>query len=69
MPEPPGHRAGMAILRVETELVDSAPVLIRIVTVDDVNAAEPPPSGEPFASVDAAMAHLRGWLETWVTAT
>jgi len=64
----PGHRAGLAIVRVEAEIAAPAKLLIRISTVDDVTQRDGTPAGEPFGDVDAAIAHLRGWLEAWAVA-
>jgi hypothetical protein len=67
MTPPPRHRAGMAIVRVEMEGTDRRRVLLRITTVDDVTSGERVPDGEPFASVDAAFAYARAWLERWLS--
>jgi hypothetical protein len=66
MTPPPGHRAGMAIVRVELEGTDARRVLLRITTVDDVTSRERVPDGEPFADVDAAFAYARAWLDRWL---
>jgi hypothetical protein len=69
MSTPPGHRAGLAIVRVELEETDASRVLLRVTTVDDVTRREPMPEGEPFADVEAALAYLRSWLDSWLART
>lgn len=64
----PGHRAGLAIVRVEAEIATPAKLLIRVSTVDDVIQRDGTPAGEPFGDVDAAIAYLREWLQAWAAA-
>jgi hypothetical protein len=61
-----GHRAGMAILRVEVEVADASRVLLRITTIDDIGRRESAPEGEPFADPAEAIAYLQAWLERWI---
>jgi hypothetical protein len=60
------HRAGLAIVRVELETSDAPGVLLRVTTVDDVGPGPALPESIAFGDADAAVAHVRDWLDRWL---
>lgn len=58
---------GLAIVRVWLEDEHPAPLRASVTTIDDVATSPSDTVGWSGSDVDALLAHLRAWLDGWLT--
>jgi hypothetical protein len=65
MVQVPEHRRGMALVHVDAERGPGGHLTFEVTLVPDVDRDEAAPR-VPFADLDAALAHVRAFLEAWI---